>query len=241
MPESTRSEFATHRALASESRAELLRLLRESDRAMAIGELAEATGLHSNTAREHLNILIAAHFVVSEQVNAGGRGRPRLTYRALPVDAVPSPRSARDADSLELLCRVLAAQAAREQFGSSTTWDQVQDSARQWVHEHSDDIPNREINTPDEAIDLITEILAERGFEPAAIHEEQRVVLHACPYSELAIEQQQVVCGAHLGLLLGALERADSPVKARFSDIDPVTPRCVIQLVEPPVTREDPL
>ncbi len=240
MTTSDRSEFTTHRALASQSREQLLQLLHGSDDALTVAELASQTGLHPNTVREHLNILIEAGLALSESQGGGGRGRPKRAYRATALAAVPGSRSAQDADSLELLCRVLAAQAARDNFGSST-WDHVENSARQWVHEHADEVPARRVQTSEQAIEVITELLDQRGFAPTAEPEEQRVVLHACPYGGLAAEQQQVVCGAHLGLVLGALERAGSPVKARFSDIDPITPRCVIQLVDPPAIREDPL
>ncbi len=238
MTTSDQSEFTAHRALASASRAELLKLLRDTAGPMTISELSTATGLHSNTVREHLNILIAAHFVTRETDANGGRGRPRLAYAAAEAVRVPSPRSTQQTDSLELLCRVLSANAARDNFGSGT-WEQVQQSATEWVRQHGEYLPNQRIESPADAIDVITAILAERGFSPTPDFGRQEVVLHACPYSELALEQQQVVCGAHLGLLLGALEQMGSPVKARFSDINPKTPRCVVQLVEPPAVRED--
>lgn len=234
------SEFTAHRALACSSRAELLKLLRDTPRPMTIVELSKATGLHANTVREHLNILIASHFVTREADSGGGRGRPRLTYTAANAVKVPSPRSAQETDSLELLCRVLSANAARGSFGSST-WEHVQQSATDWVREHGQHLPNQRVETAADAIDVITAILAERGFSPAPDVGRQHVVLHACPYSELALEQQQVVCGAHLGLLLGALEQMGSPVKARFSEINPNIPRCVVQIVEPPAIREDQL
>ena len=240
MTTSDRSAFTTHRALASQSREQLLHLLNESDEVLTISELADRTGLHPNTVREHLNILIAAELVNSESQTSGGRGRPKRAYRATATSSVPNPRSSQETDSLELLCRVLAAQAAQDNFGSST-WEHAENSARQWVHDHADEVPTHEVNTAEQAIEVITELLDQRGFAPVAEPNEQRVVLHACPYGELAAEQQQVICGAHLGLVLGALERAGSPVKARFADIDPFTPRCVIQLVDPPAIREDQL
>ena len=96
MTTSDRSAFTTHRALASQSREQLLHLLNESDEVLTISELADRTGLHPNTVREHLNILIAAELVNSESQTSGGRGRPTaLERRALGHSSDPLPRAER--------------------------------------------------------------------------------------------------------------------------------------------------
>jgi predicted ArsR family transcriptional regulator len=207
---------------------------------MSITELSEATALHPNTVREHLNILIAAHFVSSQSDATGGRGRPKLSYQAVDTTEIPQQRNSQEADSLTLLCRVLAAQAAETNYHPST-WNHVQDAARQWVKAHGEDLPTEPITSAADALATVERVLDRRGFSPVSHPDEQRVVLHACPYGELAIEQQQVICGAHLGLLLGVLESAESPVSVRFADIDPRTPRCVIELIDSNQQGEDPL
>ena len=88
MTTSDRSAFTTHRALASQSREQLLHLLNESDEVLTISDLADRTGLHPNTVREHLNILIAAELVNSESQTSGGRGEPQPEDRPTAAGAV---------------------------------------------------------------------------------------------------------------------------------------------------------
>ncbi|MEO7007273.1 MAG: helix-turn-helix domain-containing protein [Terrimesophilobacter sp.] len=81
-------QTATRRTLASLSRINLLHELQEHG-TRTITELAEATGLHHNTAREHLHRLIGAGLVASEPIPVDQKGRPKLRYRATTGGAVP--------------------------------------------------------------------------------------------------------------------------------------------------------
>ena len=70
-----------YKTLDSLSRINLLHAL-QTRGALTIDELARATGLHPNTAREHLHRLIAVGLVQSQPILRGARGRPQLRYRA---------------------------------------------------------------------------------------------------------------------------------------------------------------
>lgn len=70
----------TSRALASSSRLAILRLLRERGGAALLTDICAATGLHPNTAREHLDRLVTARFIERVPERLGTRGRPRLRY-----------------------------------------------------------------------------------------------------------------------------------------------------------------
>jgi predicted ArsR family transcriptional regulator len=72
---------AYYKTLDSLSRINLLHAL-QTRGALTIDELAEATGLHPNTAREHLQRLVAVGLVRSQPILRGARGRPMLRYRA---------------------------------------------------------------------------------------------------------------------------------------------------------------
>ncbi len=86
----TARRVTAYRALASASRVTLLDALQQRD-GMTITELAEISGLHANTAREHLGRLIEAGFVTCEPEERHTRGRPRMLYRAVAgSDAVTS-------------------------------------------------------------------------------------------------------------------------------------------------------
>lgn len=70
-----------YKTLDSLSRINLLHAL-QTRGALTVDELAQAAGLHPNTAREHLHRLIAVGLVRSEPVLRGVRGRPVLRYHA---------------------------------------------------------------------------------------------------------------------------------------------------------------
>jgi predicted ArsR family transcriptional regulator len=70
-----------YKTLDSLSRINLLHAL-QTRGALTVDELAQATGLHPNTAREHLHRLIAVGLVRAEPILRGVRGRPVLRYRA---------------------------------------------------------------------------------------------------------------------------------------------------------------
>lgn len=69
-----------YKALSSVSRINLLDALRRQG-TLTIAELAAATGLHINTTREHLSMLIASGLVSAHPDHSGSRGRPLLRYR----------------------------------------------------------------------------------------------------------------------------------------------------------------
>src|SRR5699024_2458963 len=102
-----------YRVLASPSRIELLYLL-QTRGAQSVEQLAEASGLHTNTAREHLHLLIEAGFVHSQPIRRSGRGRPRIRYSV--ADSLSDPATARrvrDAyDRADLVRRIVAPHAA---------------------------------------------------------------------------------------------------------------------------------
>lgn len=219
----------TNRVLASESRAELLQALRDASGELTIADLSEECGLHPNTVREHLNLLIAAGFVTRKSASDGGRGRPRMVYTFNSSGSLPNQRSQKDTEAISLLCRVLAAQAAS--LGKYHTWQMVEQGATDWIKQFSVVPPETRADTVEEALAVVEQLLELRGFQPTRGEGDQTVVLHHCPYSDLAVEQQQVVCGAHLGLIRGSLHQLNSPVTAVFTEIDPETPRCVVQVV----------
>jgi predicted ArsR family transcriptional regulator len=79
-----------YKTLDSLSRINLLHAL-QTRGALTVDELAQAAGLHPNTAREHLHRLIAVGLVRSEPILRGNRGRPVLRYRASGCDAESAP------------------------------------------------------------------------------------------------------------------------------------------------------
>ena len=62
-------------------------LLRGSASPLTVTQIVEATGLHANTVRAHLALLVDMGRVESVPEHRAGPGRPRLLYRAVATTA----------------------------------------------------------------------------------------------------------------------------------------------------------
>ena len=74
-------------SLSGQSREALLDLLRATGGDLTIEQLSDATGLHPNTVRGHLEVLVAAGEVRRTTGRAQGRGRPPWLYSAVGPNA----------------------------------------------------------------------------------------------------------------------------------------------------------
>jgi predicted ArsR family transcriptional regulator len=206
------SPTTAHDALAVASRRELLAVLRESGTGLDARVLAQRSGLHVNTVRFHLNVLIEAGFVEQRTGTRPGPGRPQALY----VAVTPGVQ----AGGYQLLAEILAGRLEQE-GGHDTLPEQA---GREWATTVSDpaapevsDPPASAAASPavsspalsaatDRAVALFTEL----GFEPVAVPAEAgaRIELHACPFLDVARRHPGVVCGVHRGLLDATVEGA---------------------------------
>ncbi|WP_372594975.1 helix-turn-helix transcriptional regulator [Actinotalea sp.] len=195
-------------------RAELLHLLEEHEGdGLAISELASATGLHPNTVRAHLEVLVregrARHHTDPRPVP----GRPRELY--LSDGTAPGSRN------YELLARLLAGELAALSPDPAAS---AVAAGRQWSEHHGSPSGPPPALDPSGARDSVADrrdelapvlrMLRTTGFAPALSADGAAVELHHCPFRELAEEQPEIVCGAHLGLIQGTLARIGAGVTA---------------------------
>src|SRR5450759_2720554 len=195
------SALQMHKALSDVSRFRILEELR-NDRPMDSRELGRRLGLHPNTIRSHVDQLVQAKLVRTVAAPAAGRGRPRVLYEAA-ADAPAGQES-----GYRLLAQILASvdrpQAAAESAGRA--WGSYLTERPQ---------PFRGISA-EEATQKVVELFDELGFMPEAVEEseERRILLHRCPFREVAESNQRVVCAVHLGMLKGALAEMGAPLQA---------------------------
>src|SRR3954469_16820602 len=83
---------ARHRALGDSSRVALLGVLQGASEPLEVRALSERVGLHGNTVRWHLRVLVQAGLVVEERSGSGARGRPRHGYRIVEGGSAGGPR-----------------------------------------------------------------------------------------------------------------------------------------------------
>lgn len=180
---------SSYRTLASFSRIQLLYFLQQRG-TMTVGDLAEATGLHHNTAREHLQRLIGDGFVTCRPESKDSKGRPRMLYSA-----------AAGPDQTDGSIRAAKVEAA-ERNG-----DQVRRMLQVEAVIHSP--LQRQLDALDDHLD-------QSGFD-ARLEidgtDGDRVHLHECPYSDM-VKAHPEVCRVHFGLLKTLLETTEGPLSA---------------------------
>ncbi len=186
-----------HRALAHPSRVRLLEELRAHEEPRSADQLAADLGLHPNTVRGHLHVLEEAELVLSTNDRRGRPGRPRKVFAAIPEDAEREHAllAAALASSLELLPEGVGISRSAGRSWGRTLIERLE--------------PGRE---PDQAacVERIASLLRRRGFAPETIPGE--LVMHRCPFRELAERYPRVVCSFHAGLIDGALEELGAPL-----------------------------
>lgn len=219
-------------ALAVPSRAQLLRVLRAAAAPQTVAELADAVGLHVNTARAHLELLVKARLVARSADSPHGPGRPRTVY-ALAPDAPATVTALSPAAETDGRYRELASALVDELAANvNADWFAViaVNAGRRWASIIDEmDWPDR-AHTADEARARLVELLARLGFKPSTEPLGDRIYLHTCPFAELARRNPAVVCGVHRGLVQAAVGRLRTPLTV--SAVSPFARDnvCVIQL-----------
>lgn len=174
--------------ISSYSRVRILHLVQtRSDR--TIGEICDATGLHANTVREHLQRLIEGGYVIQATERRTTRGRPRTLYSAATGTPEASSPVARDK----------VAEAARRG-----------DLMRRLLSEDDSGL-GREATYQ---LDALVEHLEESGFEPLLDEESLTIELSPCPHAAGRPEHRPTLCQVHLGLMQGVLTQAGGPLAA---------------------------
>jgi predicted ArsR family transcriptional regulator len=223
------SEVSTHHVLAGESRQALLAVLREQARALDAGEAGAAVGLHRNTARFHLDMLVKAGFVTRQMEQRTFPGRPRVLYEVA-LDGANHPGALSGVNDYRGLARVLAEQLAQ----LPDTKNEAIRAGRRWAASlDRNSMPDHPL-APSEAIKIVTTILDDLGFKTEAAPDggTDRIMLCHCPFAEVARENRSIVCGIHLGMLRATFESLDTTLEVAgldsFVTDDPML--CVVRL-----------
>jgi predicted ArsR family transcriptional regulator len=190
---------APHRAPAaaaptSRAASAVLELLESQSGPVTVAELADRAGQHPHTIREHLDTLVADGLAERARAGAEGRGRPSWLYAA-----VPRPPAAPEYAGL---ATALAMQVART---SDNPREEALEAGAGWGAQLAEHQPTP--STAAAARQSVVELLGDLGFDPEADQRRQHVRLRQCPLLEAAMEQPEVVCSVHLGLVRGALDR----------------------------------
>ncbi|MFE1754282.1 helix-turn-helix transcriptional regulator [Streptomyces anandii] len=234
-------------------RAAVLQLLREADGPLGVAEVAERVGVHLNTARFHLDALVADELAARGTAPRDEPGRPKVVYSAVAGEGPDGSRSFRLLSDILLGVvsssvedPVAAATRAGHSWGSYLT-DAPAPTERVGAEEGE-----RRLVATLEDIGFVTEPEPEPepGPAPGSVPEgsrreesgqgesgpkptagaERRLRLHHCPFREVAQRRPDIVCAIHLGLMRGTVETLRAPLAAE--GLEPfVTPHlCVATL-----------
>jgi len=196
-----------HQVLASTSRVAVLQLLRSRSLPLGVSEVAEHLGLHQNTVRSHLDILVDSGYAIRRSEAPSGPGRPRVVY-----EATLAPDGERN---YRLLAEVLAQHlvATSERPGEA-----AMNAGRRWAVSSGGTGGDGKAATPplteEAAVTEVVRMLGDTGFAPELSADGTYINLHRCPFRELAVTHPDVVCGAHLGVIQGALAQLGTMVSA---------------------------
>lgn len=179
------------------SRTDVLLHLRGTEVPQSIVMVAQAVGLHPNTARFHLDALVEEKLATREIERRNQPGRPRLLYEAEPV--APDPA---------LVYQDLASALVRQLDRiTGHPADQVEEAGLQWGEElaasHLEEAP----------LDRVMATLGGLGYRPSLVGEPpEAIVMAPCPFQAIITPSDEglpSVCRLHLGLIRGLV--ADDP------------------------------
>jgi predicted ArsR family transcriptional regulator len=197
----------THRALAAVTRVRILELLRASPQGLDASQIAKKVELHHNTVRSHLALLLDAGLVTKSDRKSSRPGRPRAVFEAAGDEQAP------DQAGYQMLAQILASYLAGSTSDPSAAAESLGQSWGRYLTERPFPFENV---ARDAAIEQLSELFAEMGFEPEVISDQvnTQMLLHRCPYREVAQARPEVVCSVHLGLMRGVLEELHAPIDA---------------------------
>lgn len=170
--------------LAQASRLRILDALLDAP-GIGLAELSTATGLHTNTLREHVRVLQDEGHVRAEIEHTGRRGRPRLRFWLI------APSEPNEVAERRLREAVRHGDLMRALLPTAET-----------------DLPVAAIHQ----LDALYHHLNEVGLQPEMDEEALTVELAPCRFHSLLNENAAVACRVHEELLHSLLARAGGPL-----------------------------
>ncbi|MDN5764858.1 MAG: helix-turn-helix domain-containing protein [Humibacillus sp.] len=182
----------------SRSRVRVLAALTETREPLSLAALSDATSLHINTLREHLEALQQQGLVSRALAKPHGRGRPAWLYTAARAAA---PNGAREyaglASALADSIRRHSPDPAEEGREAGQTW------GRDLAERQGPPAGQGAVAARRHVVGLLDDL----GFAPETAGRVTSVRLTRCPLLDAARVNPEVVCSVHRGIVEGALSQ----------------------------------
>ena len=189
--------FPEHLQLSLKQR-EVLDALQSFPRGARSFELAEQLGMHVNTARGHLDELVARGAVRVSSLPAEGRGRPSYIFQV----RVPDNRTV--ADEYVSLVELLAGMLTDTTSTTPENMDRAREIGRAWARRMG--VRVEPARSHSETLDRFFVRLRDMGFDPVALPTERpeatpSVALHSCPFITGDSLPSPFICAIHEGFI----------------------------------------
>jgi predicted ArsR family transcriptional regulator len=202
-----RTEFASvvnaiTAAFGDPTRRDIFLRVSEATDGLTAAQVAEATGLHPNVARHHLDKLVGGGYVEVGSRATSGAGRPAKVYRASHPGVPLDVNVGHDDILITLLGKALS------RLGP----DEAADLAEEVGVEYGRTMAAQMGNVVDgqrsfrSALHVVADALSAHGFSAHAERhgDELRIVSSHCPFGDVAIEHP-VICAVDRGMVKGLL------------------------------------
>jgi predicted ArsR family transcriptional regulator len=181
----------------------MLDLVGRAAEGLTAAEVVEATGLHPSTVRAHLDQLTESGLLTRHRRGDGSPGRPAWRYQATGTGSPPPP--AETAQPYRDLAAALIGYVARDAEDPHAAGVRAgRDWGRALAAPHTASATGRPA-----PLDGLVAVLDQLGFSPDVTERPApgaaTVALRTCPFLALALDNPDVVCGVHQGVIGGAL------------------------------------
>lgn len=205
----------------------MLAVIRQSPAPLAVTEVAEQVGLHVNTVRGHLELLVHLGGVTRQAEHRGVRGRPRILYQL-----------AQDATHDGALDPALATSRAQELSNlARSDHGDPDEEGRLWAATLLQEGTLHPAAGDEDALAQVARVFADLGFDATAGPLGDRFYLRGCPFAALRDDFPRV-CDIHVGLLRGSLTAVGASASLDHFDVDARPGLCVAHLARVPATKE---
>lgn len=173
------------------TRAEVLHHLRQAGRPVPVAEISEAVGLHPNTARFHLDSMVATGLVSRTVEERSQPGRPKVLYASV---------GGRRADHYQDLAAALVQHFAGD---LPDRLERARTAGRAWGDQLR---VERDPAGVQEPVERLVTVMGDLGYDPDFVDEPSpAVVLRPCPFLDLVGTDAGTICELHFGLASGLL------------------------------------
>ncbi|MEM7341675.1 MAG: helix-turn-helix domain-containing protein [Actinomycetota bacterium] len=189
-------------AFGDPTRRDIYLLIHERQDGLTASEVAEATGLHANVARHHLDKLVGGSYVEVTQRQSSGAGRPAKVYKARDTGLELEFGVGQHDILVTLLGKALSRLGEAE---SAVLAEEVGlEFGKQMAASMGDAVDGQ--RSFRSALHVVADALSAHGFSAHAERhgEELRIVSGHCPFGDVAIEHP-VICAVDRGMVKGLL------------------------------------